>query len=137
MNESISLNNSEWCIMEALWQSQPKTLMQLVHEMKEKQGWSKSTTNTLLRRMQEKGFVRHEDGEKARQYFTDVLREKVVLKETESFLKRAYGGSLGMLVNTFVENHSLSEQDIEELKQILHKAEKASDFHEGKERTGK
>lgn len=38
--------------MEALWQKQPKTLMQLVYEMKEKQGWSKSTTNTILRRMQ-------------------------------------------------------------------------------------
>ena len=34
MNESISLNNSEWCIMEALWQEQPKTMMQLVPEMK-------------------------------------------------------------------------------------------------------
>ena len=126
MNESISLNNSEWCIMEALWQKQPKTLMQLVHEMKEKQGWSKSTTNTMLRRMQEKDYIRYEDGEKARLYFTNIKRETVVLKETESFLKRTYGGSLGMLVNTFVENHSLTRQDIEELQEILHRAEKTA-----------
>ena len=26
-------------MMEELWQEQPKTLMQLVHKMKEKQGW--------------------------------------------------------------------------------------------------
>ena len=58
MKENISLNNSEWCIMEALWQEQPKTLMQLVYEMKEKQGWSKSTTGTMLRRMQEKAYIR-------------------------------------------------------------------------------
>lgn len=123
MKENISLNNSEWCIMEALWQEQPKTLMQLVHEMKEKQGWSKSTTGTMLRRMQEKSYIRFEEGEKARLYFTDLKREKVVLKETESFLKRAFGGSLGMLVNTFAENNQLTEKDIEDLKQILHKAE--------------
>lgn len=123
MNGNISLNNSEWCIMEALWQKQPKTLMQLVYEMKEKQGWSKSTTNTMLRRMQEKGYIRYEEGEKARLYFTDLKREAVVLKETESFLKRTYGGSLGMLVNAFVESNQLTEEDLEELRQILHKAE--------------
>lgn len=124
MNESISLNNSEWSIMEELWRSQPRTLMQLVHEMKEKQGWSKSTTNTVIRRMQEKGYIRYKEGEKARLYFTDLKREEVVLKETESFLKRTFGGSLGMLVNTFVENDQLTREDIEELRQILHKAEK-------------
>ena len=132
MNESINLNNSEWYIMEVLWENQPKTLMQIAREMKEKQGWSKSTTNTMLRRMQEKGFIRYEEGEKARKYFTDILREKVVLKETESFLKRTYGGSLGMLVNTFVENGSSPAKEIKELPEILHKAEKIHD--KGKER---
>lgn len=124
MNESISLNNSEWSIMEELWQSQPRTLMQLVHEMKEKQGWSKSTTNTVIRRMQEKGYIRYKEGEKARLYFTDLKREEVVLKETKTFLKRTFGGSLGMLVNTFVENDQLTGEDIEELRQILYKAER-------------
>lgn len=123
MNDNISLNNSEWYIMEALWKKQPKTLMQLVYEMKDKQGWSKSTTNTMLRRMQEKGYIRYKEGEKARLYFTDLKREAVVLKETESFLKRTFGGSLGMLVNTFVESDQLTESDLEELRKILHKAE--------------
>lgn len=124
MIENISLNNSEWSMMEELWHNQPRTLMQLVHEMKEKQGWSKSTTNTMIRRMQEKGYIRYIEGEKARLYFTDLKREEVVLKETETFLKRTYGGSLGMLVNTFVENDQLTEKDIEELRQILYEAEK-------------
>ncbi len=124
MQENVSLNNSEWGVMEVLWEEQPQTLMQLVHKMKEKQGWSKSTTNTILRRMQEKGYLRYEEGERARLYFTEVKREEVVLKETDSFLKRTYGGSLGMLMSAFVENHPLSRQDIEELREILHKAEK-------------
>lgn len=33
--------------MEALWQEQPRILMQLVHEMKEKQGWSKRGVTTI------------------------------------------------------------------------------------------
>lgn len=121
MNENITLNNSEWCIMEELWQAQPQTLMQLVHKMKEKQGWSKSTTNTVLRRMQEKGCVRYAEGEKARNYFTDLSREEVVLKEARSLLNRAFGGSLGMLINTFVDSNQLTEEELEELKEILHR----------------
>ncbi|MDE7018426.1 MAG: BlaI/MecI/CopY family transcriptional regulator [Lachnospiraceae bacterium] len=124
MKDNISLNNSEWCIMESLWQEQPKTLMQLVYEMKEKQGWSKSTTSTMLRRMQEKGYIRYEEGQKARLYSTNLERETVVLKETTSFLDRTYGGSLGMLVNTFVDSNRLTEADLEELLQVLHKMEK-------------
>ncbi|GFI04213.1 MAG: BlaI/MecI/CopY family transcriptional regulator [Lachnospiraceae bacterium] len=123
MDGNISLNHSEWCILEALWQKQPKTLMQLVREMKDRQGWSKSTTNTMLRRMQEKAYIRYEEGEKARLYHTDLKREEVVLKETESFLKRTYGGSLGMLVNMFVENNQLTDRDIAQLREILHRAE--------------
>ena len=121
MNENITLNNSEWCMMEELWQEQPKTLMQLVHKMKEKQGWSKSTTSTVLRRMQENGCVRYEEGEKARNYFTDLNREEVVLKETRAFLDRAFGGSLGLLVNTFVGGSQLTKEELEELREILHK----------------
>ncbi len=107
--------------MEELWREQPKTLMQLVRKMKEKQGWSKSTTSTVLRRMQEKGCIRYEEGEKARNYFTDLSREAVVLKETRAFLNRACGGSLGMLVSTFVEGNQLTEEEIEELRKILHR----------------
>ena len=78
----------------------------------------------MLRRMQEKGYIRYEAGKKARLYFAVLERKDVVLRETESFLNRAYGGSLGMLMNTFAENHQLTAADIEELRQILHKAEK-------------
>lgn len=128
MNGNISLNHSEWCILEALWQDQPKTLMQLVREMKDKQGWSKSTTNTMLRRMQEKAYIRYEEGEKARLYCTDLKREEVVLKETKFFLKRTYGGSIGMLVNAFVESNQLTDEDIAQLREILHRAEEKKEL---------
>ena len=120
MENSISLNNSEWCIMEALWEEQPRTLMQIVHEMKEIQGWSKSTTCTMLRRMQEKGFISYKEGEKARLYYTELEKEKVAFDETKSFLNRTYGGKLGLLVSNFADNNGLTQEDIEELTQILH-----------------
>lgn len=124
MEEHINLNNSEWCIMEVLWEEQPRTLMQMVHELKERQGWSKSTTGTMLRRMHEKGLVSYREGEKVRLYYTELERGRVAFDETKSFLKRTYGGKIGLLVSNFADNNGLTRKDIEELTEILHRAER-------------
>ena len=49
-------------------------------------------------------------------------REDAAQAETESFLSRVYGGSLGLMMSAMVENHRLSEADIAELSAILDKA---------------
>lgn len=51
----MTLNNSEWTIMEKLWE-QPYTMMQLYHILEEETGWSKSTVVTMLGRMVDKGL---------------------------------------------------------------------------------
>ena len=56
----IMLQPSEWIIMERLWETNPKTLMQLYHELKLEPGWSKSTVTTLLGRMVDKGILYYE-----------------------------------------------------------------------------
>ena len=52
----MTLNNSEWTIMEKLWE-QPYTMMQLYHILEEETGWSKSTVVTMLGRMVDKGLA--------------------------------------------------------------------------------
>ena len=39
--------------------------------------------------------------------------------ETDSLLKRAYHGSVGLLVNALAERESLTQKDIEELYAVL------------------
>ena len=64
---NVILGQSEWIIMEKLWEQQPRTIMQLFHSLEVDPGWSKSTVNTLLGRMVDKGIIDYEDGGKARQ----------------------------------------------------------------------
>ena len=64
----FTLSRNEWLVMEALWE-RPSTLMELVRQLgQEPPGWAKSTTATMVRRMEEKGLIRHEAGSKARVY---------------------------------------------------------------------
>ena len=116
------LQPSEWIIMEKLWEVQPKTLMQLYHELKVEPGWSKSTVTTLLGRMVDKGILYYEDGGKAKQYYPKINRDDAAITETESLLERVYKGSVSMMMSTLIRNNNISEADMEELYQILGEA---------------
>ena len=125
---SVLLQPSEWRIMDGLWRDGPLTIVGLWHRLEGETGWSKSTVNTLLGRMLEKGLVRYEEGRKAREYYPAVAREEAALAETRSLLHRVYRGSVGMLLNTLVEQDQLTSAEIEELYGILRRAE-----HRGEE----
>ncbi|MEZ3445277.1 MAG: BlaI/MecI/CopY family transcriptional regulator [Lachnospiraceae bacterium] len=113
------LGQSEWIIMEKLWEQQPRTIMQLFHALEVDPGWSKSTVNTLLGRMVDKGIIDYEDGGKARQYYPKIRREEAALAETESLLSRVYKGSVGMMMSTLVKQRNFTKEEIRELYDIL------------------
>ncbi len=119
--ENAILQQSDRYIMEKLWEESPRTITQLYHELKEEQGWSKSTVNTLLTRMVEKGIIYYEEGGRARQYYPAVKREDAAVAETENFLQRVYKGSVGMMMNTMIRESAFSQEEIEELYEILKK----------------
>lgn len=122
MKKVVMLQPSEWIIMDKLWESSPKTIMQLYHELKEEPGWSKSTVNTLLRRMVQKEIIFYEEGAKAKQYYPKINRDDAAITETESLLDRVYKGSVSMMLNTLIRNNNLTNDDIDELYAILEKA---------------
>lgn len=120
--EPVTLTQSEWRVMEALWAG-PKTLMELVRELGDSAGWAKSTVTTMVRRMEEKGLVAYEQSGRTKVFRPAVSRDAVAAAETDSLLKRAYHGSVGLLVNALAERESLTRKDIEELYAVLRKAE--------------
>lgn len=127
MKQEIHVTNSEWYVMNCLWEEQPLTLMQIVHLLNEQMGWSKSTCATMVRRMTEKNLIGYEENGKTKYFFTKVKKEDVVVQETKNFLKRIYNGSVGMMMNTLIHQNDLSDEDIKELREILKKAERRSE----------
>ena len=119
---SVTLSASEWRVMEALWTG-PKTLMELVRQLGDSAGWAKSTVTTMVRRMEEKGLIAYEQSGRAKVFRAAVSREAVAAAETDSLLKRAYHGSVGLLVNALAERESLTQADIDVLSAVLRKAE--------------
>jgi len=116
------LSPSEWRGMEGLWAG-PKTLMELVRALRGSAGWAKSTVTTMVRRMEEKGLVGYETKGRAKVFRALLTREDAAAAETDSLLERAFHGSVGLLVNSLAERSALSPSDIDELYNILERAE--------------
>lgn len=114
----IGLSAGEWQVMEVLWQ-RPSTLMELVRVLGERTGWAKSTVATVIRRLEEKGAVRAEQTGRTKLFYPALAREEVAAAETESLLSRVYHGSVGLLVNTLIQQKSLTKQDLDDLYAIL------------------
>jgi len=119
----INLSDGEWKLMKLLWESSPRTIAQLVKALEGDTGWSKTTIFVMLKRLIAKGAVRVDVSGRVHQYYSVIECKKTRDTETESFLSRVYDGSIGMLVSSFAGQHSLSDDDISELRRIIDEAE--------------
>ena len=120
--QRVSLSAGEWRVMEVLWAG-PKTLMELVRALGDDPGWAKSTVTTMVRRMEQKGLIAYTTEGRAKVFQAALAREDAAAAETDSLLKRAYYGSVGLLVSALVERNDLSKSDIDDLYAILRRAE--------------
>lgn len=115
----IDLTAAEWQVMECLWSQGPRTGRETVAWLEQTVGWSRSTTLTLLRRLEQKGAVTGDSRDGVKVFAAAIDREDAALQETEDLLQRAYRGSLSLLVNTFTKKQRLSQQEIDDLHAIL------------------
>lgn len=123
LSEKQRLTSTEWEVCECLWEQAPLTMTQIASRLTERTGWTRSTGETLVRRMAEKGLLRWEQGAKAKLYYPVVVREDAVALETKGFLQKVFGGSVGLLVNTMAEREELSREEISQLYEALRKLE--------------
>lgn len=121
--EHINLTEAEWSVMECLWEHSPRTGREVTQEMETAAGWNRSTTLTLLSRLEAKGAI-SSNSEGSKKTFSAVLhREDAIMHETEDFLSRVYRGSLSLLVSSMTKKKALSQKEINELYAMLKELE--------------
>lgn len=126
--EHISLTSSEWSVMECLWQSAPLTGREVTQELSRRCGWSRSTTLTLLSRLEAKGAVESsQEGRGPKVFRPRLERADAALRETEDFLGRVYQGSLSLMVSSLTQKQALSRKELDELYELLRGLEEGED----------
>ena len=122
-DKNIALTEAEWAVMECLWEKSPRTGRETVAWLDQKMGWTRSTTLTMLRRLEAKGAVAGDTEGEPKTFRPLIAREEVAVRETENLLDRAYKGSLSLLVNSLTRKQSLPQKEIDELYAILREME--------------
>lgn len=114
------ISESEWSVMEALWESSPQTASELTKTLRPSMNWAENTVRTLLTRLIDKGALKtDENASGTRTYLPAVKRESCVRAEGESFMQRIFGGAAKPLLVHFAQNSKLTAAEVRELKKIL------------------
>lgn len=115
-----NISESEWSVMEVLWDSSPRTASDVAKALKEQTGWAENTVRTLLTRLVEKGALKISDeAGSPKLYSPAVKREACVKAESESFLERIFQGAAKPLLVHFAKDARLTPEEVKELKKLL------------------
>jgi BlaI family penicillinase repressor len=119
MPKSPKISEAEWEVMNVLWHSSPLSASDVINEVGSRMEWHPKTVKTLLARLVQKGALRYRQ-EGNRYLYTPVHpRARYVEAESRSFIERVFGGSVTPALVHFVEAMELSDDDLDELRQIL------------------
>lgn len=120
MPATPDISESEWVIMEALWESAPQTASEVTKTVRESTDWAENTVRTLLTRLVEKGALKTAgNASGTRTYLPAAKREACVRAESQSFLDRIFGGAAKPLLVHFAQNSKLTAEEVKELKKLL------------------
>ena len=109
------LTDSELEIIRILWrEKRPLKVSEFRDELEERRGWNKSTTQTVVTRMRDKGIIEPLDRYGVARYIPLISEDEYTLAEGKAVLERF--GSAKALAMAMVRNGSLSDSDIEELR---------------------
>ena len=110
---------SEWRVIQALWQRGPQTANEIVSALSGEVTWKPRTIKTLIGRLVKKGAVKvTEEGYRYR-YSPAVEESACVRSETRSFVRRVYQGAMKPALAAFLEDADLSPQEIDDIQHIL------------------
>lgn len=117
--EYINLTEAEWTVMECLWEKSPLSGREVTEQLEKSAGWNRSTTNTVLYRLEAKGAISTVTKGRSKFFSAVLRREDAALRETEDFLDRVYHGSLSMMVSSLTQKQALPKSEIDKLYAML------------------
>ncbi|MCK0472323.1 penicillinase repressor BlaI [Halalkalibacter sp. APA_J-10(15)] len=119
-----SISESEWEIMNVLWDKAPQTANDIINSLRGSVDWKPKTIRTLLDRLVQKDVVGVNKNQRVYTFYPLYTQEECQRAEAESFIKRIYGGTLKSMLVQFIQEDTLSDEDINELRHILNKKPK-------------
>jgi predicted transcriptional regulator len=108
------LTNREEELMELFWQKGPSYVKEIVDELPEPKPHY-NTISTIVRGLEEKGFLGHEQFGNTHRYLAVISREEFSKHTIQNMVGKYFNQSYASVVSMFVEEENISIDEIREL----------------------
>ncbi len=108
---------SEYRFCLILWEHEPVSSRELSDLCKEKLGWSKTTTYTVIKRLSDRGVVKNENTVVT----SLVSKDEAQMAEIDELVEKKFEGSLPAFIAAFAKSKKLSQEEIVEIQRIIDK----------------
>jgi predicted transcriptional regulator len=116
-----ALSPSETEILRLVWQVGKATVQEVCDSLPARRKIAYATVQTLLRRLEKKGYLKHDIRGKAHVFSPAVKQEAVIKRSVGDFLERLFGGDPIPLMQYLSEHGKIGAEDIEKLKRLVSK----------------
>lgn len=114
-----SVSPAETEILRIVWERGEATVQEVVDGLPSKRDITYATVQTLLRRLEKKGYLKHATRGKAHVFSAAARKEEVIARTVKDFLDRLFGGDPVPLVHHLARHGRLDAADIERLKKLV------------------
>ena len=113
----IRFTARELDVMAVLWERGPSTVAEVRGRLDDELAYN--TVLTVLRILEEKGFVTHEEEGRAHRYLPLVERAQAGESALRRITRKLFSGSPELLLTRLVEGEDLSEDEVRRMRDLL------------------
>jgi len=121
--KSQGLTEVEQRVMEVLWSSGNGTVSEVLAAVETPKPLAFNTVQTMLRILEQKGYVRHTEEGRAFRYFPLVDKATASRNAVQSVVRRFFG-SPGALALNLLQSENLSPEELARIRALIEQAEK-------------
>jgi BlaI family penicillinase repressor len=116
-----AMSPAETEVLRLVWELKKATVQQVYDALPATRKVTYVTVATLLRRLEEKGYLRHHAQGKAFVYVPAVKKEEVISRTIGDLVQRLFGGNPVPLMQHLALHSEISDEDIEKLRELAKK----------------
>jgi predicted transcriptional regulator len=113
----IVLAEREAELMEVLWEYGPSTVPEVREKLRDELAYT--TVLTVLRKLEAKGYVGHEEEGRAHRYLPLVARDAARRSALRDLSLKFFKGSAALLLTHLVSDQKLTDEEIRRIRRLL------------------
>lgn len=123
VQKTFKPTESELDILSVLWENGPSTVRYVNDQISLKKPAGYTTTLKLMQIMHEKGMVERVQDGRTHVYSAVASQDEMQVRLLDRLLETAFSGSASKLVMQALGNHRTSEEELQEIKDLIKKLE--------------